>query len=115
MHVGFAKHDSARRQQSLENDRVIGGPLPNRLVPAASTLSSWGQKIPRPTFTRIAFYTTKDAFAPGEGRWRASKTGALLSGWTCLDLLGLGPEVRGALAVSLDDARVKLCHCSPST
>lgn len=56
-------------------------------------------------------YTTKDAFALGEGRWRASKNGTLLSGWTCLDL-GLGPEVRGALAVSLDDARVTLCHCS---
>ncbi|SIT49152.1 4'-phosphopantetheinyl transferase (modular protein) [Paraburkholderia piptadeniae] len=61
-----------------------------------------------------ASYTTEDAPALGEGRWHASKKGTRIAGWTCMDL-GLGPEVQGALAVSLDDACVTLCRCSPST
>jgi len=59
-------------------------------------------------------YTTEDDLLLGEGRWRASHHGTTISGWTCLDL-DLGPEVRGALAVSLEDPGITLHHCSLST
>jgi 4'-phosphopantetheinyl transferase len=56
-------------------------------------------------------YTTEDDFLLGEGRWCASYNGTAISGWTSLDL-ALGPEVRAALAVSLENASVTLHHCS---
>ncbi|WP_052494572.1 4'-phosphopantetheinyl transferase family protein [Cupriavidus basilensis] len=59
-------------------------------------------------------YTTKDDLLLGEGRWCASHNGTTISGWTCLDLV-LGPEVRGALAASLEDASVTLHRYSLST
>jgi 4'-phosphopantetheinyl transferase len=52
-------------------------------------------------------YTTEDDFLRGEGHWRASHHGVAMSRWTCVDLV-FGPQLRGALAVSLDDARVVL-------
>ena len=58
-------------------------------------------------------YTTEDDSLLGEGHWCASHHGTALSGWTCLDLV-LGPRVRGALAVSLEDARVTLQLCPVS-
>lgn len=58
-------------------------------------------------------YTTEDGSLSGEGRWRASHHGTAMSGWTCVDL-ALGPQVQGALAVSLEDARVVLRRCPVS-
>ena len=58
-------------------------------------------------------YTTVDDSLLGEGHWCASHNGTAMSGWTCVDLV-LGPQVRGALAVSLEDARVTLRLCPVS-
>jgi 4'-phosphopantetheinyl transferase len=57
-----------------------------------------------------ATYTTEDDALLGERHWRASHKGTPLSGWTFLDL-PLGPQFQGALAVSLEDARVTLQPC----
>ncbi|MEM5383780.1 4'-phosphopantetheinyl transferase superfamily protein [Paraburkholderia phymatum] len=90
-----------------------------RTDPAATFLGIWTRKeallkaLGSGFLVEPTSYTTEDASALGEGRWHASKKGTRMSGWTCLDL-GLGPEVQGALAVSLDDAHVTLCRCSPS-
>nr|WP_245763216.1 4'-phosphopantetheinyl transferase superfamily protein [Paraburkholderia diazotrophica] len=90
-----------------------------RTDPAATFLSIWTRKeallkaLGGGLLIEPTSYTTEDALAPGEGHWHASKKGTRISGWTCLDL-SVGREVQGALAVSLDDARVALCRCSPS-
>lgn len=52
-------------------------------------------------------YTTEGDLLPGAGHWCASHHGKAISGWTCLDLV-VGPDVRAALAVSLEDASVTL-------
>ncbi|MPW18216.1 4'-phosphopantetheinyl transferase superfamily protein [Paraburkholderia sp. CNPSo 3157] len=90
-----------------------------RIDSAAAFLSIWTRKeallkaLGSGLLVEPTSYTTEDALALGEGHWHASNKGTLLSGWTCLDL-SLGREVQGALAVSLDDARVMLYRCSPS-
>lgn len=61
-----------------------------------------------------AAYTTEDDPLLSGGHWCASLNGTPFSGWTCVDLV-LGPQVRGALAVSLEDARVTLQLCPVST
>ncbi|MEX3937652.1 4'-phosphopantetheinyl transferase superfamily protein, partial [Paraburkholderia phymatum] len=106
--------------------RGIFSPVEERVLAAArpdsatAFLSLWTRKeallkaLGSGLLVEPTSYTTEDAPALGEGRWHASKKGTRIAGWTCLDL-GLGPEVQGALAVSLDDARVTLCRCSPST
>jgi 4'-phosphopantetheinyl transferase len=55
-------------------------------------------------------YATATDPRRGEGCWLASYNGVALSGWTCRDL-ALGPRIRGALAVSMDDAQVSLQLC----
>ena len=52
-------------------------------------------------------YATEDDALLGESHWRASHQGSRISGWTFLDL-PVGPQFQGALAVSLEDARVAL-------
>jgi len=59
-------------------------------------------------------YTTRNDSQLGIGRWTASRKGAALTGWTCLDIV-LRPEFRGSLAVSLDSAQVSLNLFSLST
>lgn len=87
---------------------------------AATLLSIWTRKeallkaLGRGLSGEPNAYTTEDDLLRGEGRWCASHNGTTISGWTCLDLV-LGPEVRGALAVSLEDASVAIRHCSLST
>lgn len=55
-------------------------------------------------------YTTEDDLRIGQGHWCASHHGAAISGWTCLDF-AFGPDVRAALAVSLEAASVSLHRC----
>ena len=52
-------------------------------------------------------YLTQDEVQHGRNQWRASHEGVPLPGWTFLDL-ALGPGVKGALAVSRDDAQVSM-------
>ena len=59
-------------------------------------------------------YSTENDLQHGKNRWCASHNGKPMIGWTCLDLV-LSPKVRGALAVSLQDAQVSLTLCSLST
>jgi 4'-phosphopantetheinyl transferase len=56
-------------------------------------------------------FTTRDDSELGEGHWRASKDGIPVTGWTYLDM-NLGPQVSGALAVSLEDAEVSVRPCA---
>jgi 4'-phosphopantetheinyl transferase len=56
-------------------------------------------------------YSTENDPRRGKGYWRASYNGAALSGWTCRDL-ALGPNIRGALAVSMHDTPVSLQFCT---
>jgi 4'-phosphopantetheinyl transferase len=56
-------------------------------------------------------YSTENDPQRGKGFWRASYNGAALSGWTCRDL-ALEPHIRGALAVSMNDAELSLQFCS---
>ncbi|MGF6757762.1 4'-phosphopantetheinyl transferase family protein [Paraburkholderia sp. GAS42] len=55
-------------------------------------------------------WVTEDGPCPGNGRWRASRNGIPISGWTCLDLV-LGQDIRGALAVSHEGVRVMVHRC----
>ncbi|MPW21328.1 4'-phosphopantetheinyl transferase superfamily protein [Paraburkholderia sp. CNPSo 3157] len=56
-------------------------------------------------------YTTEEHPSLCNGGWRASCNGNALSGWTCLDL-NLGPGMQGAIAVSLENARVTFYRCA---
>ncbi|MDW3687936.1 4'-phosphopantetheinyl transferase superfamily protein [Cupriavidus sp. CV2] len=86
---------------------------PRRPDSAATLLSIWTRKEALLKALGMGLsgepnaYTTEDDLLIGEGRWCASHNGTTLSGWTCLDLV-LGPEVRAALAVSLEDPSVTL-------
>lgn len=87
--------------------------------PSARVLRVWTRKeaLLKALGTGLAgkpdTYTTENDSRHGEDRWRASHHGVPLSGWTCVDLVA-GPQILGALAVSLDDACVtlQLCHVS---
>jgi len=89
---------------------------PPRLDSAATFLSIWTRKEALLKALGVGLsgepnaYTTEDDLLLGEGRWCASHNGTTISGWTCLDLV-LGPEVRAALAVSLEEASVTLHKC----
>ncbi|WP_432261878.1 4'-phosphopantetheinyl transferase family protein [Cupriavidus sp. TMH.W2] len=80
---------------------------------AATLLSIWTRKeaLLKALGTGLSgepsAYTTEDDLLLGAGRWRASHRGKTISGWTCLDL-AFGADVRAALAVSRDGARVTL-------
>lgn len=84
-----------------------------RADPAASLLKIWTRKeaLLKALGTGLSIepdaYTTEDDFLRGENYWRASHHGVSLSRWTCIDLV-FSPLMRGALAVSLDNARVVL-------
>ncbi|MEM5436467.1 4'-phosphopantetheinyl transferase family protein [Paraburkholderia diazotrophica] len=121
--------DVERRIRGIDAANIARGifsPLEESALAAARTdsaaafLSVWTRKeallkaLGCGLLVEPGSYTIEDAPALGEGRWHASKKGTRISGWTCLDL-GFGPEVQGALAVSLDDARVTLCRCSSSS
>jgi 4'-phosphopantetheinyl transferase len=83
---------------------------------AASLLSIWTRKeaLLKALGTGLSgepdAYTTEDDSLLGEGHWCASHHGADISGWTFLDL-PLGPRFQGALAASLEDARVSIQLC----
>jgi 4'-phosphopantetheinyl transferase len=101
---------------SAIEEETIDGARPD---PAASLLSIWTRKeallkaLGPGLSGQPNAYTTEDDPLLGEGHWCASHNGTAISGWTCLDLV-LGPQVRGALAVSLEDARVTLQLCPVS-
>lgn len=90
-----------------------------RADPAAALLSIWTRKeaLLKALGTGLSghpdAYSTEDDPQIGEGHWRASHNGTSVSGWTWVDLV-LGPQVRGAMAVSLQDARVTLQRCPVS-
>ncbi len=78
---------------------------------AATLLSTWTRKEALLKALGMGLsgepnaYTTEDDLRLGAGHWCASHRGKTISGWTCLDLVA-GPDVRAALAVSLEDASV---------
>ncbi|AQV96811.1 4-phosphopantetheinyl transferase [Cupriavidus necator] len=78
---------------------------------AATLLSIWTRKeaLLKALGTGLSgepnAYTTEDDLLFGAGHWCASHRGKAISGWTCLDLV-FGPDVRAALAVSIEDASV---------
>ncbi|WP_248295395.1 4'-phosphopantetheinyl transferase superfamily protein [Paraburkholderia sp. UYCP14C] len=86
----------------------------------ASLLSIWTRKEALLKALGTGFsgepnaYTTADDSLLGEGHWCASHHGARISGWTFLDL-PLGAHFRGALAASIEGARVALQFCQVSS
>ena len=99
---------------SLAEERALHAARP---ASAAAFFSTWTRKeallkaVGTGLSLQASSYTTQDD-RQRESRWRASRNGLPLAGWTFLDLM-LTPGVRAALAVSRRDAQVWLNLCAP--
>ncbi len=102
---------------SATEEKMLDAARPD---PTARLLSIWTRKEALLKALGTGFsgepnaYTTEDDSLLGEGHWCASHHGARIAGWTFLDL-PLGAHFRGALALSLEGARVTLQFCQASS